>query len=415
MTDTYPKFKSETTNRVWNGSWYQSSDAEPPVITTGAWSDTMKTTDSVFLGASPRGWRNAIVNGGNAGSALTGQRIRIKGSGGSVTAIKRTFVKHPLVQRDEGNSAMILSQPGAASSVASALADTLARENMLKSVLRVQNTWRGGNFLAEVAETIHMLRHPITSLFGHTTRFVNGVHRIRKIRDHKRYGQKLGQLWLAYSFGWKPLFEDIKDYNAAMIKLLHGTGHDTKRVVGTGRSEIFTPGASNVSVGFNFSYCELDQWTKSFANVKYYGAIHARPENLSTVRDTFGVNAEDIVPAIWEAVPWSFLIDYFVNVQQVLDSMRFAKTNFGWLMLGYKNTVYKVNSGWRARPAALAAYNISPSVGTASSEAVYKHRNVVDQMPWVNFRFKIPGLGSLKWVNVAALAAQIRASRPSRS
>ena len=412
MTDVYPKVKSETTSRVWYGYWDQWSDAEPPVHTSGSFSDSMKTVDSVFLGPSPSGWKNSIWKGNNAGSVLIGQRVRIKAHSGSLTATARSFVKHPLVQRESGSAGMIVSQPAPASSTMSASADTLARENMLKSILKLQNTWRGGNFLAEVAETIHMLRHPITGLFGHTSRFVSGVHRIRKIRDKKRYGQKLGNLWLAYSFGWKPFFEDIGDYNAAMIKLLHGTGYDSKRVTGTGRSETFTNRGTDISVGLFFNYCLLDRWQKTYGAVKYYGAVHARPENLSTVADTFGVNAEDIVPAIWEAIPWSFLIDYFANVQQILDSMRFAKTNFAWLMSGYKNSVYDCYSGWRVRPSAAVAYNISPGYAGASSEATYVKRMPIDQMPYVNLRFKIPKLGSLKWVNVGALAAQIRASKP---
>lgn len=370
----------------------------------------LTATEVVTRGASPAAWKFLIQAGLQAGSVLSGTGYKlVPGSGGynyQGSGPNACF---------QGSVSGINHVAGfpIPNSTPSSLADSLAREKLLGRYLSATKSWRGGNFLAEFRETVHMLRHPIQSLGVSTTHFVRGVHGIKHLAfSHPReYAKRLGNLWLAWSFGWKPLFDDIKDANTAIHKLASGTGHDTIKLTGNGSeastaSYSFSNASSPISV-----YAAYASYIKTVREVRYIAAFRARPESFGTVADTFGVDPYDLVPAVWEAIPWSFFIDYFLNVQGVIDSWRYASSNFAWGIRGTKSTVTRVFSDWYV---ANVPVNTSTNVAVSGSEAsvTLKGRTLITSPPYVGFRFRVPGLGSLKWVNTSALIAQIAASKP---
>lgn len=417
MSNNYPVTKSQ--QRRYRYSTHTENFSGGP---SGTWdiidrSYDVMATDSVTLGASPRGWKHNILVGSNAGSVLTGRRYKITPLSGAVSGIylpTGPSNKPPKTVNTVGNENPIFSFPIPATSV-SILADNKAREALLGDYLKARNNWRGGNFLAEVRETIHMLRHPITSIFGKTQKMVSRVHGIRHVRNRETYRKRLGNIWLAYSFGIKPLIEDIKDVNKAIEALQRSPRFDGISIKGTGSDVSATVGVS--TRGFGSTPATMIYSTSSVvsSHCKYYGVVGARPEGLRAVGENFGVDPWDILPAVWEAVPWSFLVDYFVNVQQVLDGMRFASADLKWLMKGVKNSIKNQASSGAFGPYNKTLWALSGGTSGGSTEGLFVARSTVDSLPYPRFRFKIPGLGSMKWVNVAALIAQINGSKPSKS
>jgi hypothetical protein len=290
----------------------------------------------------------------------------------------------------------------------------------LGKYLNARKKWRGGNFLAEFAETVHQLRHPIDSLFGSTLRFARRVGGIRHLHG-RQYSGALGNLWIAWSFGWKPLFDDIRDVNQAIQSLANGTDADTLPITAFGRVDDLLAGQQ---IGISASptplnsYCKYDRYSTASKMVKYYGALRARPESFATVADNFGISPGDIIPAVWEAIPWSFFIDYFANVQQVLDSYQYASSAFAWLNRGVKNTQSNVSSGWYSMVDTLPVSqrpSVNAGVGGSQKTSASVNRSPVVGIPFPPFRFRIPNLLGAKGLNVAGLAAGIAASRPRRS
>jgi hypothetical protein len=58
--------------------------------------------------------------------------------------------------------------------------------------------------------------------------------------------------------------------------------------------------------------------------------------------------------------------------------------------------------------------NFTASVGGGGGKVnlAYVHRSSVSAIPYPPFNFKIPGIGSLKWLNIAALGRQFLKSAP---
>lgn len=370
------------------------------------------TSDVVTRYGSPINWRDVIARSGNAGSVLTGSRRTCKAHYGTYYSSRTDG--SGIYHFAAGCAVNPLTRIPLPNTSVSTQADDQARSKLLGNYINARNNWRGGNFLAEVGETINMLRHPVHSLFGNTTHFVNKVGGLRLLKNPRDYAKHLGNLWLAYSFGWKPLFEDIKDANKAISALQQSPRHDTIKINGSGRFEGIT--SSGIVVLGNFPGMDTTLSTYRFnrtsSEVKYYGAVTARPPTLSTIAESFGVDPYDVIPAIWEAIPWSFFVDYFLNVQEVLDSMRYANSGLAWLMKGVRNTVtVKATTPWISS-GMVAGTSYSPGISAEELKAVYVNRQPINDLPYPRVHFKVPGLGSLKWLNTAALISQIQRSKP---
>nr|QDH88118.1 MAG: hypothetical protein H3Bulk40456_000001 [Leviviridae sp.] len=428
MVYTYPRTVSSHQRVPYDWSYeYVNGGTFPAACNApvrGVSSGSISYDDVVILGKSPDNWKQLIALGMNASSVLSGTRhTRGRGDAGGVYSYDfdrpgQTGASKCVHGSASGNLAFpCTGWPAALSSSPSSAADALAREKLLGKYLNIRKTWRGGNFLAEFAETVHQVRHPIESLFGSTLRFAKRVKGIRHLRG-KHYAGALGNLWIGWSFGWKPLFDDISDFNKAITKLSEGTDHDTLPITANGKDDnLLLASTVGISASPNpiNSYCKFDRFYSTSKRVKYYGALLARPESFSTVADTFGISPGDIVPAIWEAIPWSFFIDYFANVQQVLDSYQYAAGGLAWLNRGVRNSSSQTSSGWYTDIAAIPS-NQRPSVvaGVGGSEktTTVVQRSIVGQLPYPPFRFKIPNVFGAKGLNIAGLTAQIAASRP---
>jgi hypothetical protein len=112
--------------------------------------------------------------------------------------------------------------------------------------------------------------------------------------------------WLAFHFGWEPLVQDI----GAGIKTL-SKPYPPRRIFGKGSGTYFS---RNKSAGSFWTYTELDY--RSF--VKTGATVTVNSPNLFIAQQLGFVNPLSVA---WELVPFSFVVDWFVNVGQVLGQM----------------------------------------------------------------------------------------------
>lgn len=416
---TYPRIKEEWKSNFhslftsWTG--IGGFPYSCPVPVTHQYDYRQYVKDFVILGKSPDNWKQLLLTGGQAGSQMSG--VRYFAYSREISYDYSRGNRYPSDNQCQRGFAVgslgIQAFPPLITSV-NADADFKARQKFLGKSLDARKAWRGANVLAEFRETIHMLRHPLTGLAHNLSNFANAVRRIRGLRNNA-YSKALGNLWLEYSFGWSPFFEDIKDVQSALEKFADGTYADSQRISATGYIETATP-PSPATFGIpdvaNFAQCTT--FLKFKAVVRYRAALKARPECVPTIADNFGFTPTDILPAVWEAVPWSFFVDYFLNVQEQLDSCQLAISDYSWIMRGLVNTNSRIQSAIYpdTQAAAAAHYVVRASGGMANSSAIYKQRDPWFAVPTPPWRFRIPGISSLKWVNAGALATQFLRSKP---
>lgn len=415
---TYPRIKEEWKSNFHSlfTSWTGIGVGVCPAPVTHSYDYRQYVKDFVILGKSPDNWKELLLTGGQAGSQMSGVRYFAFSREISYDYF-RDAQNYPSDNRCQRGFAVgslgILAFPPLITSI-SADADFRARQKFLGKSLDAKKAWRGANVLAEFRETIHMLRHPLQGLSTNLTNFARAVKRLRGLRNNA-YAKAIGNTWLEYSFGWSPFFGDIRDVMGALNKFRDGTYADSQRISATGYVETATapvPATFGIPDVANLALAQT--FTKFKAVVRYRAALRARPEVVPTIADNFGFTPTDILPAVWEAIPWSFFIDYFLNVQEQLDSCQLSIAEYAWIMRGIVNTNSRVQSAIYPNMQAAAAshYAVRASGGSANSSAIYKQRDPQFAVPLPPWRFRVPGIGSLKWVNIGALATQFARSRP---
>jgi hypothetical protein len=372
--------------------------------------------DSVTRGDSEPGWRQLLRTGQGATTRLIGVKWSATYTTASYTQTgKKGGIAQCVRRSASGHNVNALSGVSPPSTSISSEADAKARSAYLNSYTNAVAKFRGANVLAEFAETVNMFKRAGLHLFSNTTDFAKDVRKIKKIaRESERYAERLADLWLSYVFGAKPLVSDIQDAHRAFQNMARLGLCDTQRIAGTGRSDRVMESETLRQGSPQFFAAEHDYRIFREESVRYLGGVVV-PVPGSDALLNWGLGVQHLAPAVWEGIPWSFLVDYFTNIGEIVEATQYAFGSLRWQQRTYRNVRTKVVTAMRP-PANMggdnANYDFAVSGGAAKVEVVYVNRQPQTAFPVPGFQFKIPGLDSLKWVNIAALLATIRNGKP---
>jgi hypothetical protein len=298
--------------------------------------------------------------------------------------------------------------------ISTSSASTYASIDFFNRARKALVRFRSIEFFGELAETLAMIRNParalrktIPELYKTLKKRSKGI-RGSAISMARRKHSIWGDTWLEWAFGWAPLINDVADATLALDKLMFlpkpfwfvkGVGFDSSGGVPTRVSF-----KVNVS-GQEGSYSEV---SIQKAIVKFYGNI-TTTDNFAGSPRVLGLRASDIPNAIWELTPWSFLIDYFTNVGDVINACSFPHADVSWV----SKTTLTSRRIERVLTSSLVEnqdnplnriISVSSTPGYMKSEQSFLTRFRVSSYPSVNFQWRIPGF-STKWLNIAALVS----------
>lgn len=389
--------------RPWGGTGPYVQEPHP---------STICTVDFVTYGANFPDWQKRLLVGDSATTTLQGTRYSSKASELRMD-IRGKGAAKGFGRYAVGFNPEFAQFPGSPLSAADSIAEQQAASGFLKSYLQTTQKWAGGAAIAEFSEAIRFLANPIRSLYSHTFTFIKRVGQLKRVykQDPVKYGKLLGQTWLTYAFGVSPIMSDVQSANAAVNNLADQLGAvDVQRIIGQGENRIFISRERKIAA--YTSYAEYDVSTWLINQVKYLGAVRTKPPGIGLIAENFGVGFEDILPSVWEAIPWSWLVDYFVNVNEMLDSVRYLNADFAWVNRTVRNRAVRQTSAcWAHIGPADAPY----LEGVASGGQGYTQTAVVVRVPttvpYPSWKFRCPGLPS-QFANVAALILAIKGSKP---
>ncbi len=342
-------------------------------------------------------WRDRIARGDNATLDYDMMMRFLTPGGVTVTAVPAS----------KGDSVTVTGHiPGMEpyTTYDSVLASRLIGQAGANALSRARSSFSAGTVLGELREALQMVRKPALSLQKLTSDYTRRAQAyryeyLRKGMSHKvarDAAKALPDLYLEFQFGWKPLASDVE----SGIDAVSRSTKDPKKIRfnGYAKQQIMLPRVNVTSFNnFPTSAYQLR------VDREVVGDYSAKVAGSASLKLGFGMPAfqagstiPDLIPTLWNLAPWSFLIDYFSNVGQVLEANATA-------------SLLKVNFGYSNARAILTTINTCYYVGgspvTFGSKCIhFNRRKITANFPIPSFSIdKRPSDG--QQINIAALVA----------
>lgn len=297
----------------------------------------------------------------------------------------------------------------------------LAIRVLNRKITARRRQFQGVVALGELGKTAMMVLKPAKSLRAKAESF---TRRVRKLTKRGAGGGSVAKViadtWLEAQFGWKPLLADVQDGALAVARTAQKDVLERQQFRAYGENVV--PSLTSESfvgpVGFdagsgvlyrvnrivkNTSACILyGRFSTKIQNPERVGHYATRLANLS------GFNWEDVVPQAWELMPWSFLVDYFTNVGDVLEGCANLISGVDWIEEVHITETEDLRN-YTIDVSALKAnlggtYVTHEGLDThtkQSYKSISRHSFAGFLQP--SLRFSLPV--DLQWLNIAALIA----------
>lgn len=224
--------------------------------------------------------------------------------------------------------------------------------------------------------------------------------------------------WLEFQFGVRPLISDI----AALIDAIKENNAFNEREVTNVKGFGVADGRRHYNPPTQVGGAGLPTLTArekemSQVIVMYKGQVGAKLTAAGYIAKKVGIGLSDFVPTLWELVPYSFLVDYFSNIGEMVSAASLGTNELLWTnqtvivlntaeYLDFKPQWYEPQSGKIGQ----YPYSIS-RIFTAMPAAKHSYKTVA-RGPYngslvPSFEFSIPKMGT-RYLNMLALVNGFR-------
>lgn len=389
------------------GASYTGSDAyskniDPfPTWASYTWKDSLD-------GFKNPHWKRQVARGENATTNMTATAKVLEVKEGHLQCIGNFNVGEPPNRRFKGvftglygiTPSTTLDTDG----VPSGSADNDAVGDWYGKVRDRMSTFKGSVFAAESNQARRMMHDRASRMLTQIPYFQNRLRK-RWLRSRTKRGKlkTLANSWLELQFGWLPLVSDIED----AYKVLHNPTPMFRMAKGEGVH--FSVESKNSSTGGgNQMRYRTEQRRTTRYYVKYYGSIQARADPSGSRLLDWGLGTREFLPTIWEVIPWSFAVDYFTNIGEIITAVSYANVKVRWAARTIEIERVSDTRAFYDSPLGNFPYfqmQISiPSQFTLTAKKVLRSR--IEDIPIPELSFRLPDWK--KTLNLAALAVQNR-------
>jgi len=215
----------------------------------------------------------------------------------------------------------------------------------------------------------------------------------KNIREGRKLTRGVGSKWLEFQYGWKPLAQTIYDSAVELQTQRPPVMRITERAKGKNSSSLSSQGPYNG------------------------GSVQLETSSRCLVQCEFGVNASSLnllsnftsvnpVSIAWELTPYSFVVDWFLDIGGYMRSFESSVLNGSNFRGGFITETYQVRmTGKEIRSFNTFDKTVSVSY-EASSVTSGKRRTLLLSAPTPRIPQFKNGLGSGRLLNAASLLSQ---------
>jgi hypothetical protein len=279
-----------------------------------------------------------------------------------------------------------------------------------------QHKFQGGVFLGEIRQTINLLKRPLTSFRKLTKDYHKRVKkRLKTVKSKKSRKKILADEYLSFSFGVTPLIGDIDDAMHDLAYLVEGRPA-TVPILVQKRSTTFPYAIKSAGTGYSYWSVELLEFDRLEEIVSIRGAVRV---DLPSIRDSYKGNdlvmqaLTDFVPTVYNLIPYTFLVDYFINLGDVIEALTFLEGKVNWcnsterqVCVTAKFPKFSMNANFPQGPLQLRNYT-TENPRSEVKRTKFRRRKVTSFIPSLHFSF-----GSVKkWRRMTNMTALLISKR----
>lgn len=366
------------------------------------------------------GYKQLIRRVQDATSALSGYRTNIQLNPGHYDVRVTRVLAGKLYRTYQSRSGDLVDPtvPAFPSSTGEAEATNQALTAFSRNYIKTQQAFQSFVALGELHETLSMLRNPAKALTRGVGSYFDTLKKRRRRGQSSRQRKRILQdTWLEYSFGWVPLINDIKDAQEALSRLSEHV-LETTSVRGYAQYANSTTVTTWSQIIGNLRLYFVERYQPS-VTVVYRGIAAIEASTSAYAAQQFGITFRDFVPSAWELIPYSFLVDYFTNVGDVISAYSYGYGNLRWWnkVAVFKNESFKTLTTVELLPIVLPYskdyFDWSPGSAVSTYSRFARIKGVGNPMP--SLAWKIPDFFGRDWkkaLNLGALFSTHRSLTP---
>lgn len=373
-------------------------------------------SDSVSYGANWPDWKYRIRNGLDTTTSASGEKSRFIQSYATLQAAWQQWGQS-YTEEYVGHMGHSFDPNANYTMFISAVYNAALMEFVSKA-RKAQYAFQAGVALGELRETIRLLKRPLTSFRSLTRTYFDGVKKSHRRWSPREIKNRLADSWLTYRFGIVPLLHDIDDITQDLANISTGRP-PMKHVKGFSGDRRITElnlnqsGFTPISFWSDITQDDISIVEETCTIRGKIKIISPSAVNPALGKDAIDLTLSDFVPTLYELIPYSFLVDYFVNLGDFISAITFLQSTVSWANCTRRSTLKKTR-----KVIFKPGYSpISFSYQTPYSEYqellhVTKFtRSVVDNfIP--DLEFSVPGARKwVKWANMTALLNNCKSIR----
>jgi hypothetical protein len=287
--------------------------------------------------------------------------------------------------------------------------ENLAIGKFINQCIKAQTSFMAGQNLGEWKRTRDSLTRPASSLRSYVLGYFDGLRRqsprlrrIRKQAGNRGLNKALADTYLEWNFGIAPI---IRDVNSALhtfqLYRIPVQRIGVREVVNlSGRSDYWSPETTLTISGSRQSTVDIG------CGIRGAVECNTNASGRASVSQELQLLPRDFVPTVYELIPYTFVIDYFTNLGDIVKAVCFASADIvycsmiHWQTDEVSYTCHKVENDVNGIQTLLER-NLSG--GTLTLQRKSFERSVVPPARLIpGLTFSLPE-GNKPWVNMGAL------------
>jgi hypothetical protein len=320
------------------------------VLTPNIISNKMKWTDSL-IGVTNPAWKAQIRQGLSATTAMTATRKSVVAKKCLIEVRTSSTLGVPgNFGCTEWKGYPLYGMPDLDPPTLALMADVrnAALAKFFSHVAEARNNSQYGETLGEWKETVRAVTNPLGALRDFIIRWrrtsKKRLRRFkrrgrttaradRRFRTNQRQSEALAKAvagtYLEFVFGWIPL---VKSTNEAVQRMLDRWDYPERKVV-KGKGWADYNGVNTEGSLFTHDMVRVTQGVKTHSRIEHRFKASIKTGAVGgkiSLAQTLGLLPSDFVPTIYELFPFSFVLDYFLQVGDLINAMSFRRDWIVW-------------------------------------------------------------------------------------